>query len=73
MNVQLPDAASLQRTDAVAKQIEEILKDTPGVQSYNTVVGFSLLSRVNTTYSGFFFVTLKPWARARHRRAAPRT
>ena len=38
-----------------------ILKDTPGVQSYNTVVGFSLLSGVNTTYSGFFFVTLKPW------------
>ena len=42
MNVQLPTAASLQRTDDVAKKIEAILKETPGVQTYNTVVGFSL-------------------------------
>jgi HAE1 family hydrophobic/amphiphilic exporter-1 len=61
LNVQLPTAASLQRTDEVAKHIEAILKETPGVQSYNTVVGFSLLSFVNTTYNAFYFVTLKPW------------
>ncbi len=61
MNAQLPDAASLQRTDAVCKKIEAILKETPGVQTYNTIVGFSLLSGVNTTYSGFYFVTLSPW------------
>ena len=61
LNVQLPTAASLQRTDDVAKKIEAILKDTPGVQTYNTVVGFSLLSFVNTTYNAFYFVTLKPW------------
>ncbi len=62
MNVQLPDAASLQRTDEVCKRIEAILKDTAGVQTFNTVVGYSLLSGVNTTYSGFYFVTLAPWA-----------
>jgi hydrophobic/amphiphilic exporter-1 (mainly G- bacteria), HAE1 family len=61
INVQLPTAASLQRTDDVAKKIEGILKETPGVQTYNTVVGFSLLSFVNTTYNAFYFVTLKPW------------
>jgi HAE1 family hydrophobic/amphiphilic exporter-1 len=61
VNVQLPTAASLQRTDNVAKRIEGILKETPGVQSYNTIVGFSLLSFVNTTYNAFYFVTLKPW------------
>ena len=61
MNVQLPDAASLQRTNEVCKRIEELLKNTPGVQTFNTVVGFSLLSGVNTTYSGFYFVTLAPW------------
>src|SRR6266850_1597291 len=61
MNVQLPVAASLKRTDNVAKRIEEILRETPGVQSFNTVVGFSLLSFVNTTYNAFYFVTLKPW------------
>jgi HAE1 family hydrophobic/amphiphilic exporter-1 len=62
MNVQLPEAASLQRSDAVAREIEGILRDTPGVKSFNTVVGFSLLSLVYTTYSTFYFVTLEPWA-----------
>ncbi|HXJ37554.1 MAG TPA: multidrug efflux RND transporter permease subunit [Candidatus Eisenbacteria bacterium] len=61
MNVQLPPASSLQRTDAAARQIEEVLAKTPGVQSYNTVLGYSLLSLVSTTYSAFYFVTLEPW------------
>ena len=61
LNVQLPEASSLQRTGLVATEIEQILKETPGVKSYNTVVGFSLLSLVYTTYSSFFFVTLEPW------------
>ncbi len=61
VGVQLPDAASLQRTDATCRKIEDILKDTPGVEYTTTVVGFSLLSSVQNTYSGFFFVTLKPW------------
>src|SRR5947199_9028660 len=61
MNIQLPTAASLQRTDDVPKIIEGILKETPGVQTYNTVVGFSLLSFNNSTYNAFYFVTLKPW------------
>ena len=61
LNVQLPTAASLQRTDNVAKHIEGILRETPGVQTFNTVVGFSLLSFVNATYNAFYFVTLKPW------------
>jgi HAE1 family hydrophobic/amphiphilic exporter-1 len=61
MNVQLPPASSLQRTDEVCKQIEKILEETPGVQTFNTIVGFSLLSSTNVTYSGFYFVTLKPW------------
>ena len=61
LNVQLPTAASLERTDDVAKQIEAILKETPGVDMYNTIVGFSLLSVANTSYHAFYFVTLKPW------------
>ncbi len=61
LNVQLPTAASLQRTDAVCKKIEAILKETPGVQYATSVVGFSLLSTVSTTYNAFFFVTLAPW------------
>ena len=61
INLQLPNAASLQRTDAVARKIEDILAKTPGVQYTTSVVGFSLLSFVRTSYNGFFFVTLKPW------------
>jgi HAE1 family hydrophobic/amphiphilic exporter-1 len=61
INLQLPNAASLQRTDAVAKKIEEALAKTPGVQYTTSVIGFSLLSFVRTSYNGFFFVTLKPW------------
>ncbi len=44
LNVQLPDAASLQRTDEVCRKIEKILAETKGVQYYNTIAGFSLLS-----------------------------
>jgi HAE1 family hydrophobic/amphiphilic exporter-1 len=61
INLQLPNAASLQRTDEVAKKIENALAKTPGVQYTTSVIGFSLLSFVRTSYNGFFFVTLKPW------------
>jgi HAE1 family hydrophobic/amphiphilic exporter-1 len=58
----LPDAASLQRTDAIMRQCEKILQSTPGVQYVSTVTGYNFLSQVNTTYSGIFFVSLKDWA-----------
>jgi HAE1 family hydrophobic/amphiphilic exporter-1 len=62
LNLQLPNAASLQRTDEVAHKIEAILGQTSGVQHVTTVVGFSLLSLVRTSYNAFFFVTLKEWS-----------
>ncbi|PWU05080.1 MAG: hydrophobe/amphiphile efflux-1 family RND transporter [Terriglobia bacterium] len=62
VNLQLPNAASLQRTDAVARKIESVLSQTPGVQYTTSVVGFSLLSFVRTSYNAFFFVTLKEWS-----------
>ncbi len=61
VNLQLPSAASLERTDHVAQKIENILAHTPGVQSTTSVLGFSLLSFTRTSYNAFFFVTLKPW------------
>jgi HAE1 family hydrophobic/amphiphilic exporter-1 len=61
VQAQLPFAASLDRTDDVAKRIENVLTNTPGVKYYTTVEGFSLLSQVQATYNVFFFVTLKPW------------
>ena len=65
--LQLPNAASLQRNDAVVKQAEEILKNTPGVKYYSSVVGYSMLSGVYNTYSSFFFISFKDW----HERKAP--
>src|SRR6202451_2375528 len=62
INMQLPNAASLERTSAAARQVEKILADTPGVQYTTSVVGFSLLSYFRTSYNAFFWVSLKPWA-----------
>ncbi|MGZ4808173.1 MAG: efflux RND transporter permease subunit [Thermoanaerobaculia bacterium] len=61
LNIQLPDAASLQRTDVVCRKVEKILNDTKGVHAYATIGGFSLLAYVSATYNGFFFVSLDPW------------
>ena len=58
--LQLPDASSLERTDQTCRKIEDFLKETPGVQYTTSVIGFSLLSLVQNTYSAFFFVTFKP-------------
>ncbi|MGN6593559.1 MAG: efflux RND transporter permease subunit [Terriglobales bacterium] len=62
VNLQLPEAASLQRTGAAADQVVEDLMHTPGVRYVTSVVGFSLLSYVQTSYNAFFFVVLKPWS-----------
>jgi HAE1 family hydrophobic/amphiphilic exporter-1 len=62
INMQLPNAASLERTSEAGRQVEQILANTPGVQYTTSVMGFSLLSFVQTSYNGFFFVTLKPWS-----------
>src|SRR5215469_13484820 len=59
--IQLPDAASLQRTDAAAAKMEKIIQETPGVEHVTSVIGFNLLSGVQNTYSSFFWVTLKEW------------
>jgi HAE1 family hydrophobic/amphiphilic exporter-1 len=61
INMQLPNAASLERTSAAAGQVEKVLANTPGVQYTTSVVGFSLLSYVRTSYNAFFWVNLKPW------------
>ena len=61
VGLQLPNAASLQRTSEVTRKVEEVLKNTPGVRNYTSVIGFSLLSTVYNTYSGFVFVNFKPW------------
>ncbi|HXZ33662.1 MAG TPA: efflux RND transporter permease subunit [Terriglobales bacterium] len=61
IQMQLPEAASMQSTSEAARAVEDVLKSTPGVEYYTTAVGFSLLSLTRSTYSAFFYVTLNPW------------
>jgi hydrophobic/amphiphilic exporter-1 (mainly G- bacteria), HAE1 family len=67
VNLQLPSAASMERTDDATRKIENILAHTPGVESATTVVGFSLLSYTRSTYTSFIWVTLKPWGERKSR------
>jgi HAE1 family hydrophobic/amphiphilic exporter-1 len=61
VNVQLPNGSSLQRTTAVAADVEKILMNTPGVEYSTSFVGFSLLSYTRASYTATFFVAFKPW------------
>jgi hydrophobic/amphiphilic exporter-1 (mainly G- bacteria), HAE1 family len=61
LNVQLPDAASFQRTTEVTERIEKLLADTKGIRYVTTINGFSLLTRTSASYTAFFFVSLEPW------------
>ena len=67
VNLQLPNAASQERTSAAAAQVEKILASTPGVEYTTSVIGFSLLSYVRVSYNAFFWVTLKPWDERKNR------
>ena len=60
-NVQLPNGASLERTDAVLRQVEAILAKTPGVDSYNAIGGMGMLTNSFQPNFGSFFVRLMPW------------
>jgi HAE1 family hydrophobic/amphiphilic exporter-1 len=59
--LQLPNAASLQRTSDASAVVEKIMLNTPGVENVSSVIGYSMLSGVNTTYSSFFFISFKNW------------
>jgi hydrophobic/amphiphilic exporter-1 (mainly G- bacteria), HAE1 family len=59
--LQLPNAGSLQRSSEASREVEKVILETPGVQYVSSVMGYSMLSGVNATYSSFFFISLKPW------------
>ncbi len=61
IQMQLPEASSIQSTAEATKAVEDVLKNTPGVKYTTTAVGFSLLSLTRNTYNAFFYVTLQPW------------
>ncbi len=66
INAQLPNAASLQRSDEVARQIEDILMETKGVEYITNVTGFSMMTGAFATNSVFLFLSLENWATREH-------
>ncbi len=65
VNVQLPDSASVQRTQAVMKKVEAIARKIDGVSATVSVSGSSTLLSVNSSNFGSMYVTLKEFAERR--------
>ena len=78
LNVQLPDSASVERTQRIMARIESLARSTPGVEHTVGVSGQSLILNANAPNLGSMYVLLKPFSRAtrppadgrRHRRGA---
>src|SRR5476649_2733081 len=66
VNIQLPDGASLDRTQQVVNRAYGVIRDNPAVEDVIKVTGFSLLSGGNATNSAFAIVLLKPWGERQH-------
>jgi len=62
INVTLPPGASLERTSAVLEQVEQIVGKTEGVESYQTIGGYGVVTSTYQPNFGTIFVRLKPWA-----------
>ncbi len=59
--VQLPDAASLDRTRNATDEVTKVLAKTRGVETWMTLGGFSLLDGANAPNSATFFVMFEPF------------
>jgi HAE1 family hydrophobic/amphiphilic exporter-1 len=61
VHVQLPDAASQERTDEVLDKIDGVLKETAGVANWVIFGGFNMIDGTNASNSAIVFVTMLPW------------
>lgn len=62
VNINTPKAYSLEKTDAVAEQVEGMLSKLEGVESYTMIPGYSILDNTVSTTNAMCFVKLKPWS-----------
>src|SRR6478609_10385308 len=69
--IQLPDGASLQRTDEVAKKVRTVLEETPGVDIVGAITGFNFLTSAAQSNSAVEFAILKPWDQRPPEQSAP--
>jgi HAE1 family hydrophobic/amphiphilic exporter-1 len=59
--LELPEGSSLQRSDEVLKQVEDIVDSTDGVRSAVALAGMNILNSLNVPNAALMFVGLKPW------------
>ena len=59
--IQLPEGASVNRTSAVTARIEEIVRNTPGVASVTSVIGYSLIDGLTKSNSALLIMSLHPF------------
>jgi HAE1 family hydrophobic/amphiphilic exporter-1 len=60
-NVQLPNAASLERTREVLNKIDRILEQTPGIRNWVSLGGYSLIDGTNASNAATVFIVMDPW------------
>jgi HAE1 family hydrophobic/amphiphilic exporter-1 len=60
-NIQLPNAASLERTQEVLTKIDRILEQTPGVQNWVSLGGYSMIDGTNASNAATVFIVTAPW------------
>ena len=61
VNVQLPDAATIGRTEDVMAQVDQAVSEIPGVADRLTISGFSILSGTTSSNAGLAVVIFEPW------------
>jgi hydrophobe/amphiphile efflux-1 (HAE1) family protein len=61
VNINTPKAFSLEKTDAVTRQVEAILTKMEGVESFTMIPGYSILDNSVSTTNAMCFVKLTPW------------
>src|SRR5262249_48870145 len=61
VNLQLPDGASLERSEEVTQRIDAMVRETPGVQHTIAVPGYSVLSGTNISNVGGMYIVLDPF------------
>jgi hydrophobic/amphiphilic exporter-1 (mainly G- bacteria), HAE1 family len=59
--LRLPEGASLNRTEAVVKEVEDIVRPIPGVEGILSVVGLNFIDYVAASNQAFFVIRLKPY------------
>src|SRR6266478_5777728 len=59
--IQLPEGASVNRTAAVTKRVEEIARNTPGIASVTSVIGYSLIDGLTKSNSALLILALNPF------------